>query len=454
MMAAFWFQHALLPTGWTGPVRIEVEGATISAVTSQASPAGASGIGGIAIPGIPNLHSHAFQRGMAGLTETRGPNADSFWTWRELMYRFLARLGPEEVEAIAAYAYMRMLEHGFTLVGEFHYLHHDPSGQSYADPAELAGRIVAAAKATGIGLTLLPCFYRHGAFGDAPPSAGQRRFITDPDGFCRLVEASRRHLAALPGSAMGIAPHSLRAVSPADLRILLDMFPTGPIHIHAAEQTAEVAACRAELGTAPVAWLLSEAGVDARWCLIHATHMEEKEVHDLARSSAVAGLCPLTEANLGDGIFDGVRFAASGGRFGIGSDSNVITDPAAELRQLETSQRLATRARNIMAASPGASTGRALFDSALTGGAQALSQRTGTIAPGCRADIVVLDADHPDLAGRSGDAWLDSWIFGALTGLVRDVICGGQHVVQEGRHKAAEPITRRWRSAMGQIMDA
>ncbi len=475
-MTTLWFRHALLPDGWADNVRIDVTESRISAVTPETEPTGTR-FDGIAIPGVPNVHSHAFQRGMAGLTQTRGQSArsqscvdrevitqrrvnraleqnteDSFWTWRELMYRFLARLGPEEVEAIAAYAYMRMLEAGYTAVGEFHYLHHDPAGQRYADPAELAGRITRAASLTGIGLTLLPCFYRFGGFAETPPSPGQRRFITDPDGFARLLDASRTHLATLEGAVLGIAPHSLRAVSPPDLLALVHANPVGPIHIHAAEQTREVADCRAALGAPPVEWLLNNAPVDTRWCLIHATHMEPGEVDRLAASGAVAGLCPTTEADLGDGTFAAPEYLRRGGRIGIGSDSNLATDPAAELRQLENAQRLFHRARNLLASAPGESTGMALFRAVLAGGAQALAQPMGALAAGRRADIVVLDADHPDLAARSGDAWIDTWVFAAPPALVRDVISGGAHVVSEGRHRSAEPITARWRAAIGRVL--
>ena len=450
----FWLAHALLPSGWAQAVRIEITDGLITAVTPDAGAGGAMRLPGIAVPGIPNLHSHAFQRGMAGLTETSGPAADSFWTWREVMYRFLARLEPPDVEAISAYAYMRMLESGFTVVGEFHYLHHAPDGRPYADPAELSGRIIAAAATTGIGLTLLPCFYRYGGFNAAAPTDGQRRFVTEPDGFLRLLEAARGHLAKLPGARLGIAPHSLRAVSPEDLQVLLAAVPAGPVHIHAAEQTAEVADAERALGAPPVGWLVNEAGVDARWCLIHATHMRDDETIALARSGAVAGLCPLTEANLGDGIFPGSAYVSTGGRFGIGSDSNVIIDPAAELRQLETSQRLLTRGRNLLPSVAGVSTGRFLLDRALAGGAQGLDQNTGALAVGGRADIVVLDARHPDLAGRADDAWLDTWLFAVPSGLVRDVVAGGRHVVQGGRHVAGTPITAAWRAAMVRLAAA
>ena len=435
-MTSFWFHHALLPSGWAADVRIDVDGGRIATVTAAAAPHG-SRFDGIAIPGVPNVHSHAFQRGMAGLTEIRGPGEDSFWTWRELMYRFLAHLGPDEVEAITAYAFMRMLESGYTTVGEFHYLHHAPDGQPYADPAELAARIIQAASTTGIGLTLLPCFYRFGGFGGAAPTPGQRRFITDPDSFARLLDATKRHVASLDGAVLGIAPHSLRAVSPGDLHALVQAFP-GPIHVHAAEQTREVAECRAALGASPVAWLLDNASVDRRWCLIHATHMDAQETDRLARSGAVAGLCPATEADLGDGTFLAAAYLRASGRIAIGSDSNVVTDPAAELRQLENAQRLLHRARNMLASTSGESVGSALLGAASRGGAQALAQPMGALAAGLRADIVVLDSQHPDLIARTGDAWIDTWVFAPPPSLVRHVISAGRLVVADGRHIAAD----------------
>ena len=451
-MTSFWFRHALLPSGWADDVRIDVDGGRITTVTAAAAPHG-SRFDGIAIPGVPNVHSHAFQRGMAGLTEIRGPGEDSFWTWRELMYRFLAHLGPDEVEAITAYAFMRMLESGYTTVGEFHYLHHAPDGQPYADPAELAARIIQAASITGIGLTLLPCFYRFGGFGGAAPTPGQRRFITDPDSFARLLDATKRHVASLDGAVLGIAPHSLRAVSPGDLHALVHAFP-GPIHVHAAEQTREVAECRAALGASPVAWLLDNASVDRRWCLIHATHMDAQETDRLARSGAVAGLCPATEADLGDGTFLAAAYLRASGRIAIGSDSNVVTDPAAELRQLENAQRLLHRARNMLASTSGESVGSALLGAASRGGAQALAQPMGALAAGLRADIVVLDSQHPDLIARTGDAWIDTWVFAPPPSLVRHVISAGRLVVADGRHIAADSIIARWRFAMETVLAA
>jgi formimidoylglutamate deiminase len=444
--------HALLPEGWARNVRVTVRDGVIAAVVADAPPEGER-LAGIAVPALPNLHSHAFQRGLAGLSERRGAGDDDFWVWRETMYRFLGVLSPEDAEAIATFAYMEMLEGGFGGVAEFHYLHHDPAGGPYADPAEMAGRMAAAAATAGIGLTLLPCLYTHGNFAAAPPGAGQRRFINGTDAFLDLLDRCRAIVAGLPGAALGVAPHSLRAVGPDQLAALLAAFPAGPVHIHAAEQQREVADCLAATGQRPVEFLLAHAPVDARWCLVHATHMTAAETRSLAASGAVAGLCPMTEASLGDGIFPAPGFLAAGGRFGVGTDSNIALDAAVELRQLEFAQRLGTLRRNVLAA-PGASCGRALLEGALAGGARASGRQTGAIAPGQRADIVLLDPDHPDLAGRTGDAWLDGWIFIAGRAAVREVRIGGAAMVREGRHVRRDAIRARYARTMARVLAA
>jgi formimidoylglutamate deiminase len=454
MRRALFFDHALLPGGWARDVRIDVADGMIASVADGAARDGAEHVAGIAVPGVPNLHCHAFQRAMAARAERRGPQADSFWTWREVMYRFLARLAPDDVEAIAAFAYMEMLEAGFTTVGEFHYLHHDIDGRPYADIGEMAARIAAASRQTGIALTLLPSFYANGGFGGAPPTDGQRRFINDPDRFLKLVERTRAIIAPLPGVRVGIAPHSLRAVTPETLRLVCDAMPDGPIHIHAAEQTKEVEDGIAALNRRPVEWLVEHAGLDARWCVIHATHTTEHEVRALATSGATVGLCPLTEASLGDGIFAGADYLAAGGAFGIGTDSNIQIDAAAELRQLEYGQRLAHRSRNVMTTHEGESTGRRLFGSALTGGARALQQPIGALAAGHCADIVLLDADHPDLAARQGDQWLDAWIFTAGPAAVKSVLAGGETVAEAGRHKMRPTIEARYKTVLAKLAAA
>lgn len=433
-MTILHFASVLLPSGWVDDVRVVVTDGTIASVTSGVAPESRDERHQLAIPGMMSLHSHAFQRGMAGLAETRGDMADTFWTWRETMYRFALEMTPDDVESVATLLYVEMLEQGYTRVGEFHYLHHDRDGTPYANPAEMAARISQAAGTAGIGLTLLPSFYAHSSFGGAAPHAGQRRFVCSVEQFAKLIAATRQAMGPLRGANVGVAPHSLRAVTPKELEDVVPLAEDGPVHIHAAEQIREVEECIAWSGQRPVEWLLEHAAVDQRWCLIHATHMTAAETAALARSDAVAGLCPITEASLGDGIFAAREFCDAGGRFGIGTDSNVLVSVAGELRQLEYGQRMKRRERNVLSGGLGVSTGRALFDAALAGGAQALAQPAAGIEPGARADIVTLDTAHPSLAGRRGDAVLDGWIFAAGADAVDCVWAGGNKVVEGGRH--------------------
>jgi formimidoylglutamate deiminase len=447
------FREALLPGGWSRDVRISVDDGRIAKVETGIDTDRGDERHAIGLPGLSNVHSHGFQRGMAGLTETRGTSCDNFWTWRELMYRFVGRMTPEDVEAITAQAYIEMLEAGFTAVGEFHYVHHNPSGAPYDNLGELAERVVAAARASGIGLTLLPVFYAHAGFGGRAADDGQRRFINSVDQFGRLMEASRRAVAGCEGMELGVAPHSLRATTPNELAAILPLAAGGPVHIHVAEQVKEVEDCLAWSGRRPVRWLLDHAAVDRRWCLIHATHMTDEEARAMAATGAVAGLCPVTEANLGDGIFNAAAFFAAGGRFGIGSDSNVLIGASDELRQLEYAQRLLRRGRNIMATAAIPSTGRVLFEGALVGGSQALAV-TGGLAQGHAANIVSLDADNPALAGRAGDAILDSWIFGSRRSLVDCVWTFGRRVVTSGRHHQAERVAASFRRRLEGLLAA
>lgn len=449
-MTTLHFASALLPSGWADDVRVGIADGRLAAVSAGVPAQPGDQRHRVAVPGMVNLHSHAFQRAMAGLAETRGTAADTFWTWRETMYRLALAISPEDVAAVATLLYVEMLEAGFTRVGEFHYLHHDPTGAPYADLAEMAHRIVAAAAATGIGLTLLPVFYAHATFGGAPPDADQRRFVSSVPQFERLVAATREAAAGLPGANVGVAPHSLRAVTPQELHDVVALGEGGPVHIHAAEQTAEVADCLAWSGARPVEWLIANAGVDRRWCLVHATHMTPPEITMLAHSGAVVGLCPVTEASLGDGIFAAREFCAAGGAFGIGSDSNVLVGVAAELSLLEYAQRLKHRERNVLSRGPGVSTGRALYERALAGGAQALGQTASGLQAGARADIVTLDAGHPSLAGRRGDAVLDGLVFAG--GAVDCVWAGGQQVVGGGRHALREAARERFNAAVARLM--
>jgi len=444
-------EHALLPAGFAADVALDVDGGRIVSVTPESAETGRERIGGIAVPGMPNLHSHAFQRGMAGLAEISGPADDSFWTWRKVMYHFLEELIPEDIQVIATYAYIEMLEAGFSTVGEFHYLHNDASGRAYDAPEELSLRIIEAARESGINLTLLPCFYAYGQVGGGAPEAGQRRFIKDVDGFCDLMERTQKALADLPGARLGIAPHSLRAVTPETLDELLHTFPAGPIHIHAAEQVKEVEDCVAWSGRRPVEWLLENAGVDERWCLVHSTHMTPEEVSGLARSGAVAGLCPLTEANLGDGFFAASEYLAAGGRFGVGTDSNIELTAAGELKQLEYSQRLKVRGRNVLAEREGRSVGLSLYRKALAGGAQALGREEPALAPDKPADIVILRGDHPDFVAPKGDRGLDPYIFVAGRNAIDRVIVRGEEVVSGGRHHGRDAAEQKYREVLKRL---
>jgi formimidoylglutamate deiminase len=450
-MARYFAETALLPGGWARNVRLDVaDDGLLAAVTPDADAAGAMRLAGPVLPGLPNLHSHAFQRAMAGMAETAGPTEDSFWTWRQTMYGFVERLMPDDLQAIAAQLYVEMLKAGYTAVAEFHYVHHAPDGRPFDDLAEMSGRIAAAATDAGIGVTLLPVLYAHGGFGGAPAKPGQRRFLNDGDRFLDLVDRLGRLVG--PAGRVGIAPHSLRAVTPDLLQAVLDGFNArsadGPIHIHIAEQTAEVDECIAWSGRRPVEWLLEHAAVDRRWCLVHATHMTDDETRRMAASGAIAGLCPTTEANLGDGLFPAETYLAAGGAFGIGSDSHISVDAAEELRWLEYGQRLIRRRRNLLAEAPGRSTGRRLLDGALAGGAQACGRPIGALSAGKRADFVVLDGTAPALVGRSGDGIADAWIFANAGATVRDVFVGGRQVVAEGHHAHEPRIQARYRRAL------
>ncbi|WP_298214919.1 formimidoylglutamate deiminase [Acidocella sp.] len=410
------FRHALLPQGWAAGVAISFAEGRITQVET-----GVAGGAGIALPGMPNLHSHAFQRAMAGRAERRGPGEDSFWTWRELMYRLALTLDPDDVQAIATLAFTEMLEGGFTAVAEFHYLHHAPDGALYADIGEMAARLKAAADTAGIELLLLPVFYAHAGFGGAPPAAGQRRFVTTLDDYARL-HARCRALAPT-----GCAPHSLRAATLAEISALAALNGGAPFHIHIAEQTAEVEACLAFCGARPVEYLLGGAQVGKNWCLVHATHVTPAEAGGMAAAGAVAGLCPITEANLGDGIFPARHFP---GEYGIGSDSNVLIDAGRELQMLEYAQRLARRQRNVMASAAWPDTAAALYLGAVAGGARALGLAPG-LAAGAPASFVTIAGETPETA-------LAEYVFTARAPAVREVWAQGALVVAEGRHKRAE----------------
>lgn len=444
--------HALLPSGWADDVVVEVDADGGIVATAAGTPGtGLPSIGRWVVPGMPNLHSHAFQRAMAGMAERGHAGDDDFWTWREAMYAVAERLSPDSLRAIAAQLYAELLRTGYTAVCEFHYVHHRPEGAPYAPASAMSDALREAAREAGMGLTLLPTLYQVGGFDGRPLAPRQARFAHAVDGFLDLVSTLRATEDA--DTRIGVAIHSLRAVPPDSLAALLGagVAGTGPVHIHVAEQLGEVDDCLRERGARPVDWLLDHAAVDPRWCLVHATHLAAGERERLARSGAIAGLCPTTEANLGDGLFALPEWLALGGSFGIGSDSHVCVSVAEELRWLEYGQRLRLLRRNVAAPKGGGSTAQALWLGACVGGAQACGRPVGAIAPGYRADLVVLDHDAPLFEGRGPERALDALVFGGGRGGVRDVFAGGHRVVAEGRHRDAERITTRWRAVMREL---
>ncbi len=453
-MKTIWAEQALLQTGWAGAVRVTIgaEG-RIERVEPGTPRTGdhVDHIVGTLLPAPANAHSHTFQRAMAGLTERRGPDArDSFWTWRALMFRFLDCLTPAHVEAIAAFTQMEMLEAGYATSVEFHYLHHQPGGVPYSNLAEMSERIAAACAQTGIGLTLLPVQYQYGGLDHRPLGPGQIRFGNDPDRFARLYQGASEALRHLPSDCrMGVAPHSLRAVAPETLAQVAAL-TDGPVHMHLAEQQAEVDEVSATLGKRPVEWVLDNMALHSGVTFIHCTQMLPHETEGLAQSGVVAGLCPITESSLGDGIFDGVRWLAAGGQIAIGSDSNIRIALAEELRTLEYSQRLRAQSRAVLA-TPEHSTGRRLFSAAAQGGALAAGRPTGAIAPGLLADLMALDATHVDLAGRAGDTTLDSYIFAGDDRMVQEVWSAGRHVVSNGQHVHRSAIVAAYSRAMQEL---
>lgn len=452
MMQQVWAEHALIDGKWQQNVKLELADGRITSLTPGS---GAKGhCVGLLVPAPSNGHSHAFQRAMAGLTEKRDPaSQDSFWTWRHLMFRFLEHLTPETVEAIAAYVQMEMLEAGFGASVEFHYLHHQADGTAYDAVAEMSERIMAAAQCSGIGLTLLPVLYQYGGCDRRALAPGQVRFGNTLDSFADLLAEAERCMALLPDDAcLGTAPHSLRAVGQESLRDIQSLRPDAPIHMHLAEQLAEVEEVQSVWGARPVEWALDNLDLSQRWSLIHCTQMQPDETERLAHTGVVAGLCPLTEANLGDGIFDGVRWVQNAGAFAIGSDSNIRISLAEELRQLDTSQRLRDHIRAAFATGK-RSSGRRLMEDAAKGGAQAAGRGHGTISIGAWGDLLALDMDHPDLAGLAPDTALDSFVFAGNTAMVRDVWSAGRHMVQDGRHIARDDITRRYRAAVRSLRD-
>ncbi|MBD8166402.1 formimidoylglutamate deiminase [Erwinia persicina] len=433
-MTRFFAPRALLAAGWQHNVVIEVDPqGMILATTANSTPEGAQRLNGIVLPAMANLHSHAFQRAMAGLAEVAGDPQDSFWTWRDLMYRMVQRLSPQQVGAIATHLYIDMLKGGYTQVAEFHYLHHQPDGHPFSDDAMLQ-QLILAAEQSGIGQTLLPVLYSYAGFGCQPAQPGQKRFIQDTQQYLAQQQRLQTLIAGRPLHNQGVCFHSLRAVSERQMREVLDNSPGDwPVHLHIAEQEKEVNDSLAWSGERPVSWLLDRFDVNPRWCLVHATHLDEDEIRRLAASQAVAGLCPTTEANLGDGIFPATEYVAQGGRWGIGSDSHVSLDIVEELRWLEYAQRLRDRRRNRIVTAQQASVGDVLFQQALAGGAQACGVKTGSLQPGFRADWLVLGGDA--LLDNTPDvSLLNRWLFAGQRTQIQDVFVAGQQRITAGQH--------------------
>lgn len=459
-MTTLFAPSALLPDGWADNVLIEIDKdgwiVGVDAFKSvQADDGNVEVLTGPLIPGMPNIHSHSFQRAMAGLTERAAAKKDTFWNWRETMYRFQSELEPDDIGALAAQVFVEMLKGGYTSVGEFHYIHHDRDGKPYEDKAELSRCIIKAALETGIAITHMPALYAYGGFNAQPSSEGQKRFINSVRGVIDIVSSLHEEYRTAPQVTIGFAPHSLRAVSPdmltESVRALRKILPDAPLHIHAAEQMAEVEGCLEWSGKRPVEWLLENAPVDDKWCFIHCTHMTEQETKALAASGVVAGLCPTTEANLGDGVFPLLPYFKAGGAFAIGSDSHVMVNMFEELRWLEYVQRLMHRERTLIRSPEIPSVGAMLFEKTTQGGARALGRKTGCIDIGYRADFLVLDSDLPAITGKLRDHVLDAAIFASSQNPIRDVMAGGRWVVRNRRHKREDHILENFRSVMGKL---
>ncbi|MGJ8527299.1 formimidoylglutamate deiminase [Maritalea sp.] len=452
-MQQIFVKSALLANGWADDVLISISGGKITAIEQDASPTkDALDLGAqILLPALANVHSHSFQRAMAGLSERRGASTDSFWTWRDVMYRFLDDLSVDDIHAIAAFTFMEMAETGFASVGEFHYVHHQKGGTPYDNPAETSVQIIEAAKTIGLGLTHLPVLYCFGGVNEETLKGGQLRFGSDFELFEHIVDGSKSALNDAPCDfSLGVAPHSLRAVNPGLLEQVTKLLPDRPVHMHISEQKIEVAEVEAKFGARPIEWLLENTSVNERWCLIHCTHMTPSETIGLAKSGAVAGLCSITEANLGDGIFDGTRFVENGGTFGIGSDSDLRISLTEELRTLEHSQRYATNQRTVLA-NPHGSNSQFLLQSAAAGGALALGRQSGEIAVGHWADLMSIEPDAFLADGLKQSMALDYWMFAARQDRVTNLWSAGRHIVSKGEHKNRSQIEQRFKTAVRKL---
>jgi formimidoylglutamate deiminase len=459
-MTTLFAENALLPDGWANNVLIEIDknGWIVGIDTFKKPPdadTGAEIVAGPLIPGIPNVHSHAFQRAMAGMAERASGKKETFWNWRETMYRFSSFIEPEDMEPLAAQVFVEMLKAGYTSVGEMHYIHHRQDGKPYPDAGIMSQQVIRAALETGIAITHMPALYAYGGFGAQPPEEAQKRFLSTVPTLMRLIGELAGEFRNTPQVTIGFAPHSLRAISPEMLlegtQAFRHLVPDGPIHILTAAQEREVEDCRLWSGQRPVSWLLENGGVDAQWCFIHATHINAEEIQGMTEAGVVAGLCPTTEANTGGGIFPLVEYFNAGGKFAIGSGSNISLNAMEELRWLEYIQRLTHQERTLLKQNDIPSVGATLFENALAGGAQALGRKTGRIEIDHRADFLVLDPDAPCMTGKIRDHILDAAIFASSSNSIRDVMAGGRWVVLNHHHKREEQTLENFRRVMRKV---
>jgi len=461
-MTKLYAENILIGSQWQSDKTLLInDSGMIQSITTGKDPS-AEVFSGPVIPGMPNCHSHAFQRAFSGYSEYRNFDKngiaaeDSFWSWRDIMYRFVAKMSPEDLHIVAKFLYIEMLKAGYTSVAEFHYLHHQVENRRYDDPAEMSHQVINAADSVGIGMTHLPVLYTYAGFGEQPPSSAQGRFIHQTEDYLQLLELLNKQYSQQRFFKLGIAPHSLRAVSEQQLAevvsFMRNMDEYAPIHIHISEQTKEVADSLDFYGKRPVEWLLDNHQMDNNWCLIHATHLSESEIRGLANSGAIAGICPTTEANLGDGIFPTKRFLSLDGKLAIGSDSHIAINVADELRLLEYGQRLTSHQRAVLVDQDCSSVGQYLYKKAAMDGANALSQNIGEISVGKRADLVILDRDHPSLFSKSESQILDAAIFSCNQLPVRDVFVGGAKVISEGKHSAQQQTTQQYKKVLAKLV--
>ncbi|CAG8998655.1 MAG: 8-oxoguanine deaminase [Candidatus Celerinatantimonas neptuna] len=435
-MTRYYAPQAYLPQGWTQNVIFDVsQNGFIRDIQIAPFDAQCEKLDGPVVPGMPNLHSHAFQRAMAGLAEQRTNPHDSFWSWREQMYHVALNIPPEQLYHIARYLYIELLEGGYTSIAEFHYLHHAPDGTPYRPLDEMADAISQAANDAGIGLTLLPTLYTYSDFAGRPPADTQRRFIQTTEQYLTGMKRLQKQLQTRPNQRLGGCFHSLRACSEKQLQAVVEELPSDwPIHIHISEQRREVEQCLITHNTTPLHWLSQHVDLNSRWTLIHSTHLTGEELSTLAKSGAIAGLCPTTEANLGDGIFPCRTYLNQGGAIGIGSDSHISTCFIEELRWLEYGQRLLEQQRNCLADETTPSTAERLLNEALLGGAKSLAQPIGKLAVNSRADWLVLDLDEPWLNCSPGTHLMDTWLFALKSPAIKDVMVAGRWSLKNGIH--------------------